>query len=96
MPYATRLGDLSTGHDACAPTELVTASENVFINGKGAGRLGDRYASHGCPVHPPHQDTIKEGSGTVFINGLPVARVGDNILIAGSVAVGSENVIVGD
>ena len=48
MPKATRLGDNDTGHDACPPTALVTASANVIINGKGAGRVGDSYAPHGC------------------------------------------------
>lgn len=38
MPAATRLGDMNTGHDDCAPVPLSTASGNVFINGKGAGR----------------------------------------------------------
>ena len=44
MPKATRLGDNDTGHDACVPTALVTASTDVIINGKGAGRVGDSYA----------------------------------------------------
>ena len=30
MPKATRLGDNDTGHDACAPTALVTASTDVI------------------------------------------------------------------
>ena len=96
MPYATRSGDVSSGHNICAPTELVTASGNVFINNKGAGRLGDRYASHSCPIHPPHQDVISEGSTTVFINGISVARIGDSLSVAGSVATGSGNVKIGD
>lgn len=54
MPKATRLGDNDTGHDACAPTALVTASTDVIINGKGAGRVGDSYAPHGCVAHPTH------------------------------------------
>jgi uncharacterized Zn-binding protein involved in type VI secretion len=41
MPNQTRHDDYCTGHDACAPTPLVTSSPNVFINGKGAGRVGD-------------------------------------------------------
>lgn len=45
---ATRLGDTDTGHDACPGTVLVSSSTNVIINGKGAGRVGDSYAPHGC------------------------------------------------
>ena len=95
MPQATRLGDSSTGHDACSPTELMTASENVFINGKGAGRKGDIYAIHGCDEHTSHNDSISEGSSTVFINGLPAGRVGDSVEMSGKVAKGSLDVFIG-
>ena len=92
---ATRLGDLNTGHDACAPVGLVTASADVYINGRGAGRVGDIYASHSCIEHPPHNDSIASGSSTVYVNGRPLARIGDAVAIGGSVAQGSEDVWVG-
>lgn len=92
---ATRLGDTDTGHDACPGTVLVSASTNVIINCKGAGRVGDSYAPHGCIVHPSHTAHINSGSRTVFINGRPAARVGDSIDCGGSVAVGSPDVIIG-
>lgn len=95
MPNATRLGDMDTGHDACAPTELISASSNVIINGKGAGRVGDSYATHGCVVHPSHSGTIASGSTTVFINGKPAGRIGDSVSCGGSVAEGSGDVIIG-
>ena len=95
MPNATRLGDMDTGHDACAPTALISASSNVIINGKGAGRVGDSYAAHGCVVHPSHSGTIASGSTTVFINGKPTGRIGDSVSCGGSVAEGSGDVIVG-
>ncbi len=95
MPNATRLGDKDTGHDACPPTALVTASSNVFINGRGAGRLGDTYAAHGCDVHGSHQGAVSSGSSSVFINGKAAARVGDGVSCGGSVAEGSPNVIIG-
>ena len=95
MAGATRLGDNCTGHDGCGAAPLVTASPNVNINGKGAGRITDQYAAHGCVVHRSHQDSISAGSGTVFINGLKAARIGDAVTISGSVAQGSGNVIIG-
>lgn len=95
MPKATRLGDADTGHDNCPKTALNTASSDVFINGKGAGRLGDSYVPHGCVIHPPHSGTVSSGSSTVFINGRPAARVGDSVSCGGSVAVGSNNVFIG-
>lgn len=95
MSSATRLGDNNTGHDSCAPVPLVSASPNVFINGKGAGRVGDTYAAHGCPVHPSHSGAVASGSGSVFINGRAAARVGDPVTCGGSVAEGSPNVFIG-
>lgn len=95
MPKATRLGDNDTGHDACPPTALVSASQDVLINGKGAGRVGDSYAPHGCDVHAPHSGAIASGSSTVFINGKAAGRVGDPVSCGGSVAEGSPNVFIG-
>ena len=94
MSSATRLGDLNTGHDACAPIALATGSPNVFINGKAAGRVGDSYAPHGCINHPSHSGTIASGSATVFINRKAAGRVGDAVS-CGGVAEGSSNVFIG-
>ena len=60
MPAATRLNDNDTGHDSCSPTALATASPNVFINGRGAGRVNDPVSCGG---------SVAEGSGDVFIGG---------------------------
>lgn len=95
MPAATRQGDNCTGHDACPPVPLVSFSPNVIINGKGAGRQTDQYATHGCVAHPGHQGVIVGGSTKVDINGLPAARVGDAVSIGGAVQDGSPNVIIG-
>lgn len=95
MSNATRLGDMDTGHDACAPTALISASNNVIINGKGAGRVGDSYAPHGCIAHPSHSGNIASGSSSVFINGKAAGRIGDPVSCGGSVAEGSGNVFIG-
>ena len=95
MSSATRLGDLDTGHDVCPPTALVTASPNVFINGKAAGRVGDSYAAHGCVSHPSHSGVIAAGSASVFINGKAAGRIGDPVSCGGAVAEGSNNVFIG-
>lgn len=95
MSSATRLGDQDTGHDDCPPTALVSASTDVFINGKGAGRVGDTYAPHGCHVHPSHSGSISSGSSTVFINGRKAGRIGDAVSCGGSVRDGSSDVFIG-
>ena len=87
--------DNDTGHDACAPTALVSASADVIINGKGAGRVGDSYAPHGCVAHPTHSGVISSGSASVYINGKAAGRIGDSVSCGGSVAVGSSDVMIG-
>ena len=32
MPAITTVGDIGSGHDACAPTALLSGSNNCFIN----------------------------------------------------------------
>ncbi|MBQ3435327.1 MAG: PAAR domain-containing protein [Selenomonadaceae bacterium] len=95
MPRATRLGDCDTGHDFCPPRPLVSASPNVFINGKNAGRTGDSYALHKCPLHKPHVGHIASGSASVYINGKSAGRIGDAVSCGGSVAEGSRDVYIG-
>ena len=95
MPAAHRLGDVNTGHDACPPTALSSASTNVITNGVGQGRLGDSYAPHSCPVHPPHSGVVASASSTVIVNGRGAARVGDAVSCGGSAAAGSGNVFIG-
>lgn len=59
-------------------------------------RKGDVCTGHGC--HPPRVST--SGSGDVFVNGIPIHRVGDSWAVhqcgdnvhAGSLAEGSPNV----
>ena len=92
---ATRLGDCDSGHDNCPPRPLNSASPNVFINGKKAGRTGDSYPAHGCDIHPPHTGVIASGSDTVYINGKRAARIGDAVSCGGNVAEGSPDVDIG-
>ena len=67
---AVREGDTMVSHpdgDPCVPAPvnhapaLSTYSTTVFVNGKGIGRVGDKYNSDG---HYDH--TITSGAGTVF------------------------------
>ncbi len=88
---AARLGDIDTGHPPSPPTPIITASSNVFTNGRPAARKGDQLAPH----HPGVR-IITEGSSSVHINGKPAVRVTDAINCGGKMAVGSGNVFIGD
>ena len=95
MPAVVRLGDVDTGHDACPPRPNNQVSPNVFVNGLGVHRLGDSYALHGCPDHPPHSAVAASGSRTVFMNGKACCRIGDAVSCGSAMETGSSNVFAG-
>ena len=94
MPGAVRLHDTCTGHGCFPSRENISASTNVFINGRGAHRVGDAWASHCCPGSGCHGGTQATGSPNVFVNGKALARIGDSIDCGSSNATGSSDVIV--
>ena len=96
MPGAARLGDSCTGHGCWPPRTNNQASSNVFINGRGAHRVGDGWNAHTCPSIPEtHASTQTGGSATVFVNGKALARIGDGVACGSFVATGSSDVISG-
>ena len=87
MGGATRLGiDFAGG-------SVTSGSDNVFINGAGAARVGDTIGEHGIGEHD--NAVILSGSPTVFINGIPMARAGD-VASCGKILSGSDNVFSGE
>ena len=98
MPQVARQNDrFSTGHK-CTTTSTVTGpSTNVFANGRGVERKGDPSVVHTIKIGKkckPHSVKIASGSSTVFVNGKPIARVGDSI-DSGAITSGSNNVFAG-
>ena len=101
MPGVTRKDDVTTtGHGCSATTTVVGPSEDVFCNTRGVERKGDPAAPHTIPngasppVCVPHSSVINAGSGTVFVNSKPIARIGDSC-DAGAITGGSSNVFAG-
>lgn len=94
MPASSRLGDLCTGHGCFPPRPSISASPNVFINNIRSLRVTDAYAVHVCGI-VFHGSNVAQGSSTVFVNGLPMARIGDAIACGSAVAQGSPNVFAG-
>lgn len=93
MPGAVRLGDMCTGHGDFPPRANDEASSNVFVNGKGAHRMGDHWEEH-CNPASCHDSTASGGSATVFVNGKPKARIGDAVACGSTMETGSSNVFV--
>jgi uncharacterized Zn-binding protein involved in type VI secretion len=99
MPAVVRIGDsLSTGHGCVGSTTLAGANQgSVFVNSILAAVVGAPTVSHPVPPDPPcapHVANLNAGSSTVFIEGIPVGRVGDSA-DAGAMTSGSPNVNAG-
>ena len=91
--YACRLMDISSGHFCFPPQLALQASEDVFINNRGAHRQGDLWQVHCCiGCHPGF---LAIGSTTVFVNGRGLGRVGDQISCGSLVMTGSTDVLAG-
>jgi len=97
MPPVTRVGlDSHVGHASPTPnpfhqTAYATGSSNVLTNGAKTTRIGDTTS---CG------DPATAGSGSVFVNGIPVHRQGDatgghGSWVPNASASGSPNVIAG-
>jgi len=96
MPGIVREGDsLSTGHGCVGSTTLASANQgSVFVNGILAAVVGAPTVAHPFPPDPPcapHVANLNAGSPNVFIEGIPVGRVGDSA-DAGAMTSGSSNV----
>lgn len=106
MPAVARITDIiTTNHNSCGNSSPISeGSTNVFVNGKGAVRVGDKNTHNEeeiietdegpVIVCVPHTVTIGSGSGSVFVNGKAIARRGDTF--SGEViSTGSINVFAG-
>lgn len=94
MPAVARLRDTCTGH-GCFPSRANSqASGDVFVNGRGAHRQGDGWTAHCCGP-TCHGSTLSAGSGTVFVNGKQLGRIGDPVACGSAIASGSGNVFAG-
>ncbi len=93
MPAVARIGDANEDH--CSGMVQAEGSGNVFANGRGVSRQGDKNTPHDLPGAPcpGHDVPIASGSSSVFVNGVACGRVGDPTCTA--VAAGSPNVFAG-
>lgn len=100
MPAVCRIGDsLSTGHGCDGTTTIADSNTDhtVFANGINIIVAGAPTVVHNIPGGDgcvPHTAYLNTGSSTVFINGIPVGRIGDSA-DAGAMISGSGNVFAG-
>jgi len=98
MPQVSRNGDLCyTGH-TCDFVAGVQATQNtVFINGIPSLKQSDPVMPHTIKkglVCKFHYAQVNRGSSSVFVRGIPIARVGDSTDFGGLIR-GSHNVFAG-
>jgi len=98
MPQVSRNGDLCFTNHACDPVAPVMATQfTVFINGIPSLKQSDPVAPHFYKpgiVCVPHISFVNRGSSSVFVRGIPIARVGDSTDFGGLFR-GSNNVFAG-
>lgn len=71
----------------------IEGSGNVFVNGAGVVRNGDKVAGHGLPPHSPPPSMIAV-CNNLYVNGILVVNAGDVATCGHSIS-GSGNVFVG-
>jgi uncharacterized Zn-binding protein involved in type VI secretion len=101
MPAVARDGDSTTTGHGCDETSTVTgptgALKKVYVNGIAVECKGNPVAPHTIPdglACVPHSAKINVGSSTVFVGGIPLARVDDST-DGGKITSGSPNVFAG-
>lgn len=97
MPAVCRGDSVDSDLTHCSTPKRDERSGNVFCNGTGISRQGDKNTSHKLPGAPcpSHKAAISKGSSTVFVNNKGCGRVGDGITACTKVATGSKNVFAG-
>lgn len=100
MPPAARIGDLTAHGTPLTPAGPPAGSLTVIIGKKPAWRA--TVDKHVCPLLTgtvPHTGgVVLVGSTTVFIDGMPAARMNDKIVESGppnTIASGCESVSIG-
>jgi uncharacterized Zn-binding protein involved in type VI secretion len=99
MPSIALESKVSTGHDCFPPVPAVGPyTTKSFFNGL-AIQLKDttRYQPHTCgrTTHAGETRLVIQGSGTFFLEGKAVARIGDSIACGDAVSEGSSNSFIG-
>jgi uncharacterized Zn-binding protein involved in type VI secretion len=91
MPNLSRKGDKNT-----TGGKIVRGAATVFANNIAVGLHVSEITPHepwGKKPHPPHKNAkTTEGSPTVFVEGVPVLRVGSGNTCGHKITEGSPNV----
>ena len=70
-------------------------SSDVFVNGIGVVRQGDKVKPHNKGGCTTDESVITDGSSTVFVNGKAVARLGDHYTSDNTITSASGDVLAG-
>ena len=100
MGIAT-IGAKTSGHGGFHPTVVTSGSSDVFCNGngieecnicngKGVARIGDTVATH-TNGKSSHSSVIARGASNVYVNGRPMARIGDHTTCGDTIIEGSSD-----
>lgn len=88
---AARYIDICSGHGSCPPRPNIEASDDTFVNSRGAHRRGDAYN-----IHCSHSGVLHRGSGSTYVNSREQGRIADPVSCGSIIATGSNDTFVGD
>ena len=88
-----------TGTSKKCRRPMITATDecsgDVFVNGIGVVRVGDRVKNHPKSGCSPDTSTLTKGSSTVFVNGKAAGRIGSQYTADNTITSGSKDVFIG-
>lgn len=73
-PICTLETGLTKGHDGCQSVKPVESDPLMTVNGSPVVLVGHKFEPH-CD----HVPAVKDGSSVLFVNNIPVAKVGSNM-----------------
>lgn len=86
-------GSFCTGHPPYPPRTNMTSSYKFFVQALGVITVGDTWMIH-CSGSDCHTGTQISGSTKMFVQGRPVARIGDAISCGSKNMTGSPKMMV--
>lgn len=79
----SRIGDITTGHQCYSPSVGTSSAKTVFADGVLVHCVGDKFTPHTCG-DSVHSDVLVGGSAKVYVEGRPIARLGDVLAPGGA------------
>ena len=86
MPNVAHVDCVTTGHGSWPPTDFAESASKTFVHGKLIVRVGDSKTTHYNAAPTSCSEPVVSGSGTVYVEGQAIGRLGDDTGGGGMIA----------